>query len=92
MSEKQLPPATNTEPAYIDRWRRLWWLPCELSLEVPLARFTVRELLRLEPGGIVTSARSQSAEVPLYANGQMIGWAEFDAVNEHIGARITELV
>lgn len=92
MDEKQLPAASNPEPSYIDGWRRLWWLPCELSLELPLARFTVGELLRLEPGSIVASASSCSAEIPLYANGQRIGWAELDAVDERIGGRITELV
>jgi len=92
MSEKQLPAEANAEVPYVEGWRRLWWLPCELSLEVALARFTVRKLLRLEPGSIVASAWSHSAEIPLYAGGQRIGWAELDAVNEHIGARITELL
>ena len=92
MAENQLPAAPNTESTCVDKWQRLWWLPCELSLELPLARFTVRELLRLHPGSIVASASSRSAEVPLFANGQRIGWAEFDAVDDRIGARITELV
>jgi len=56
-----------------------------------VARFTVRELLRLEPGQIVSTDCSRGAEVPLRANGQVIGWAEFEAVGDHIGARITEL-
>jgi flagellar motor switch/type III secretory pathway protein FliN len=95
MSNKQLPAeseASAPETAAAEKWRPLWWLPCELSPQVPLAQFTVRELLRLHPGSIVASSWSRSTEIPLYANGQLIGWAELDSVGEHIGARITELV
>jgi len=81
------PPA----PSAAERWRPLWWLPCELAPQVPVARFTVRELLRLHSGSIVATGWSCSKELPLYANAQLIGWAELDSVGEHIGARITEL-
>ena len=96
MNEKQLVAETGSPappealPPAAD-WRQLGWLPCQLSLELPVARFTVRELLRLEPGQIVSTDCSRGAEVPLRANGQVIGWAEFEAVGDHIGARITEL-
>jgi len=95
MNEKQLPgdtgAATPADPA-LEKWRPLWWLPCELTLEVPVAQFTVRELLRLRPGSLVATGWSRSTEIPLHANGQVIGSTEFDAMGEHIGARITELV
>lgn len=73
-------------------WRQIWWLPCVLSLELPLARFTVRDLLRLRPGGIVETRYSRGAEIPLRANGQIIGWAEFEPAGERIGVRVTELI
>jgi flagellar motor switch/type III secretory pathway protein FliN len=95
MSNKQLPAETGAaspQPGATEQWRPLWWLPCELSPQVPLMQFTIRELLRLHPGSIVASGWSRSTEIPLYANGQLIGWAELDSVGEHIGARITELV
>jgi flagellar motor switch/type III secretory pathway protein FliN len=92
MPEKQLPSETTSQPAYVDRWRRLWWLPCQLTADVPLARFTVGDLLRLKAGNIVFTEVSRTAEVPLFVAGQLVGWAEFDAVDEHIAARITELV
>jgi flagellar motor switch/type III secretory pathway protein FliN len=95
MTNKQLPAETEASlnpvtPA--DKWRLFGWLPCELSPQLPVARFTVRDLLRLHSGSIVPSQLSCSAEVPLYANGQLIGWTELDSVGEYIGARITELV
>jgi flagellar motor switch/type III secretory pathway protein FliN len=97
MNEKQLPAETGSSapdplPPPAVNWRQLGWLPCNLSLELPVAHFTVRELLRLAPGRIVPTEWSRGAEVPLRANGQLIGWAEFEPVGDHIGARITELV
>jgi flagellar motor switch/type III secretory pathway protein FliN len=94
MSDKQLSADTGlvVSSTATDKWEQFGWLPCELSLQVPVARFTVGELLRLRPGGIVASAWSRGSEIPLHANGQLIGWAEFEPVGGHIGARITELV
>jgi len=96
MNEKQLPAGTSATVAETSQpaanWRQLGWLPCKLSLELPVARFTVRELLRLTPGRIVRTEWSRGTEIPLRANGQLIGWAEFEPVGDHIGVRITELV
>ena len=95
MSTKQLPAQTNAAaaaPEALDKWRQLGWLPCDLSPQVPVSRFTVRELLRLRPGAVISSGWSRSTEIPLYANGERIGWTELDSVGEHIGARVTELV
>jgi flagellar motor switch/type III secretory pathway protein FliN len=95
MSDKQLPEDTSgavSSDGVADKWQQLWWVPCELSLHVPVAQFTVGELLRLRPGGVVATAWSRGTEIPLHANGQLIGWAEFEPVGGHIGARITELV
>jgi flagellar motor switch/type III secretory pathway protein FliN len=97
MNEKQLPAESGSNP--LDppvppaaNWRQFGWLPCNLSLELPVAHFTVRELLRLAPSRIVPTQWSCGTEVPLRANGQLIGWAEFEPVGDHIGARITELM
>ena len=80
------------EPAPAEaRWRQLSWLPCELTLDLPVARFTVRDLLGLSVGQVVETSYSRGAEIPLRANGQLIGWAEFEPVADHIGVRITEL-
>ncbi len=96
MNEKQLPAESGSNP--LDppvppaaNWRQFGWLPCNLSLELPVAHFTVRELLRLAPSRIVPTQWSCGTEVPLRANGQLIGWAEFEPVGDHIEARITDL-
>jgi len=91
-ANKQLPPESEASGQSADKWRGLSWLPCELSPQVAMAQFTVGDLLRLKAGSILSSCCSRTTEIPLYANGQLIGWAELDSVGEHIGARITELV
>lgn len=74
-----------------DKWRSLSWLPCELTLDLPVAHFSVRGLLQLKVGTVVETSYSRGAEIPLRANGELIGWAEFEPVGDHIGVRVTEL-
>ena len=78
--------------AAADPWQHVAWLPCELALQIPVAGFSVRSLLRLREGHLVSTRWSRSTEVPLRANGQIIGWVEFEPVGKHLGARITDLV
>jgi flagellar motor switch/type III secretory pathway protein FliN len=74
-----------------DQWRPLTWLPCDLTLELPVAHFSVRDLLQLKVGTVVETCCSRGAEIPLRVNGELIGWAEFEPVADHIGVRVTEL-
>lgn len=86
-----VPAAVTALPAVEDKWRQLSWLPCDLTLDLPLARFKVRDLVQLRVGAVVETCYSRGAEIPLRANGELIGWAEFEPVADHIGVRITEL-
>ena len=88
--DKQLPADPSRSQPTIE-WCHFGWLPCTLSLELPLAPFTIRDLLRLKLGSILVTQWSSGSEVPLRADGQMIGWAELEPAGEHIGARVTEL-
>lgn len=67
------------------------WLPCELSLEIPIAKFTVSDLLTLSKDTILESACHHASDIPLRANGLLIGWIEFEVIGNHLAARITEL-
>jgi len=78
-------------PPAEDKWRQLSWLPCDLTLDLPVAHFSVRDLLQLKVGRVVETCYSRGAEIPLRANGELIGWAEFEPVADHIGVRVTEL-
>ena len=66
------------------------WLPCHLSVEIPLSKFTVGDLLNLRKGSIVETACHYTSDVPLRANGMLIGWTEFEVVGTLLTVRITE--
>jgi flagellar motor switch/type III secretory pathway protein FliN len=80
------PPAIAKDPA-----EAFGWLPCCLSVELPLSRFTVGDLLNLREGSIVETACHHTNHVPLRANGLLIGWTEFEVTGLHLTVRITEL-
>jgi flagellar motor switch/type III secretory pathway protein FliN len=67
------------------------WLPCRLSVEIPASRFTVEDLLNLREGSIVETACHYANDVPLRANGLLIGWTEFEVIGRQLTVRITEL-
>lgn len=80
-----------------NEWPEEWWdhagfLPCSLSVDVPLKQFTVRDLLQLEPGTIVESKNVSGADVPVFTNARLIGWAEFEVVGPRLAIRLTELI
>ncbi|HEY1648512.1 MAG TPA: FliM/FliN family flagellar motor C-terminal domain-containing protein [Terracidiphilus sp.] len=66
------------------------WLPCTLTLEVPVVRFTIGDLLSLREGSIVETACHHTSDVPLRVNQLLIGWTEFDVIDDHLAVRITE--
>jgi flagellar motor switch/type III secretory pathway protein FliN len=72
-------------------WSEAAMLPCVLSVDVPLKDFAVRDLLRLEPGSIVESRNVNGADLPIFVNARLIGWAEFEVVGQRLAIRLTEL-
>ena len=72
-------------------WEEAAFLPCVLSVDVPLKDFTVRDMLQLEKGSLVESRNVNGADVPVMVNGQLIGWAEFEVVGQRLAIRLTEL-
>lgn len=74
-----------------DKWGMTVWLPCELSLDLPVPNFTVQDLLCLHPQSIVDTKWNQSRDIPLRANGKLLAWSELEVVGERLAVRITEL-
>ena len=72
-------------------WSEAAMLPCVLSVDVPLKDFAVRDLLQLEPGSIVESKNVNGADLPIFVNSRLIGWAEFEVVGQRLAIRLTEL-
>ena len=66
-------------------------LTCQLSLEIPIPRFTVRDLLRLAPQDLIDTGWAQTTDVPLRLNGLLLSWAEFELIGNKMAVRLTEL-
>ena len=81
--EVSAPPADHIE--------RLQHLPCRLTLDLPVTRFTVRDLLKMSVGTILETSCRQSSDIPLRVNGVLVGWTEFEVTGEKLAVRITEL-
>ncbi len=88
-----LPAPPREVPAAIseDLWEEVGWLPCLLSVDLPLRKFTVRDLLQLNQGTVLESRNANGSDVPVLVNAQLIGWAEIEVVGQRLAVRITEL-
>jgi flagellar motor switch/type III secretory pathway protein FliN len=65
-------------------------LPCTLSLDLPVVRFTIQDLLTLGKGSIVETACHHTSDVPLRVNQLLIGWTEFEVIGDRLAVRITD--
>jgi flagellar motor switch/type III secretory pathway protein FliN len=66
------------------------WLPCVLSLEVPVVGFTIGDLLTLAKGSVVETACHHTSDVPLRVNQLLIGWTEFEVIGDRLAVRLTD--
>lgn len=83
----------NTPAIDVDgpKWTAVKMLNCQLSLEIPVPEFTVASLLRLAPNDVINTQWLQGTDVPLYANGKLIAWTEFEVVDERLAVRLTQI-
>ncbi len=72
-------------------WSAFQLLPCQLSLEIPIPGFTIAALLRLSPNDVINTHWLQGSDVPLHVNGKLIGWTEFEVIDDHLAARLTQI-
>ena len=70
---------------------RFDWLPCRLSLEIPITEVTLGDLLRLRKDSVVSSGLRSIEDIPLRVNGRHIAWIQFEILGDRIAARVTEL-
>jgi len=73
-------------------WEEAGWLPCELSVELPVRGLSVRDLLELSVGSLVQTEWKSGQDAPLRVNGRQVGWVEFEQMGESLGVRLTELL
>lgn len=72
-------------------WQLAQELPCNLAVEVPVPAFSVRNLLMIAKGTVLSTRSSQANDVRVRVNGRFMGWAEFELVGDRLAVRITEL-
>jgi flagellar motor switch/type III secretory pathway protein FliN len=87
----QAPAEPAAKPQLPTRWADAELLPCQLSAEIGVSRFTVRDLFCLEVDSVLDAGWPQSMDVPLKANSQLIGWVEFEVIGERLAVRLTEI-
>jgi flagellar motor switch protein FliN/FliY len=93
MAEKTLTePTPVADRSTDDPWKHVLALPCHLRVEAPIEDFTVADLLGLGPGSLVRSSQKEGSQASVQVNGQVIGWSEFDVVDDTLAIRLTELL
>jgi len=73
------------------RWLAVSRLPCRLSVELPVPRFRLGDVLNLSIGHLAATTCHVSQDVPLRINGTLIGWGEFESIAQRLAVRITQL-
>lgn len=83
----------NSNPSIVHdplKWGPMLELPCELTLDLPVSRFTIADLLRLDPGAVLETQWANGNDVPVRINEELIAWAEFEVVGNRLAVRLTE--
>lgn len=75
-----------------DAWEEAGWLPCQLTVELPVHAFTVSDLLQLAVGVVVATQWKTEDDLPLRANHRQIGWVECELAGDFLAIRLTELL
>ncbi|MGB7586991.1 MAG: FliM/FliN family flagellar motor C-terminal domain-containing protein [Terriglobales bacterium] len=75
-----------------EAWAHALLLLCKLTVDLPLQRFTVADMLRLQKESVIRAHWRVGADVPLRVNGTLLAHGEFEVAGEHLAIRLTELV
>lgn len=86
------PILTDGKPIQAELVDSMAWLPCTLTVEVPVVHFTIADLLGLKEGSIVETACHHTSDLPLRVNRMLIGWTEFEVVGDQLAVRVTEQI
>lgn len=79
------------QPRLPDPWADMLHFDCVLTIDLPVPKFTVRELLTLDRGSIIETRWKDATHLPLLANGRRIGWVEFEVTSDKLAVQVTEL-
>jgi flagellar motor switch protein FliN/FliY len=73
------------------RDHRLDRLRLQLDVMVKVRSFRVGELLSLARGGVIETVQEHAQDVPVHCGGVVLGWAEFEVLEQKLAVRITRI-
>lgn len=76
----------------IESWRDFWDLNLELTVELGSTQQTVRKILELEEGSVITLRRSTGEGVDVSADGRPLVRGEIIVIEDRAGVRVNEIV
>ena len=82
----------QTPVEQVDTWKEAQYLICELTIELQVPSFTVRDLLQLEKKSVVDTRCKQAVNLPLNVNGQGLALVEFEVLVDRLAVRLMELI
>ena len=65
-------------------------VPVEIEVELDRRVMTTREVLRLEEGSVIETARSAGENIDIYIGGVLCGSGEVVVIENRLGVRITD--
>jgi hypothetical protein len=66
-------------------------IPFQVELRVPLSRFTLRDLQKLEPGALLATEHLSVRDLVLTASGERLLLVELEAMEQQLAARVKRL-
>jgi flagellar motor switch/type III secretory pathway protein FliN len=74
-----------------DKWAYVQDMACDLSVELTVPGFRVRDLIQLEQQRVIDTHWPVGNDVPLRINGELLAWCEFEVIENRLAVRLTEL-
>lgn len=85
------PGAVSSDP-FSGKLNRINSVEMSLTVEIGRSRMSVRDVLSLEPGGVVELDRAAGAPADVLLNGRLIAHGEIVVVDQDYAVRITEIL
>jgi flagellar motor switch protein FliN/FliY len=65
-------------------------VPMEIEVELDRRSIAIRDVLHLEPGGVIALSRAAGENVDIRINGTLVGFGEIVILEDKIGVRVTD--
>jgi len=75
-----------------DKMDMILEIPVSVTVEIGSTRMSIRNLLQLNQGGIVTLDRLAGDPLDVLVNGTLVAHGEVVVVNDKFGVRLTDIV